>query len=320
MSDQGYDFVPLPDSVRRVERRSARHDKSVAGTISATATFKLVTEQPLHIGSGFKKVRDERVVRAAISQDGAPVVLGSTFKGLLRSRYEAITRSCVPIREKDGPVSVRSSSFGNVEAQLSPMVRDLDVLRPCSGRGNTCPACALFGRMSLRGRVAVRDLIPKTPIALEIAEVAELYAPNLHHVGKFAPIKRGALLEVRELHGRKFARGRGPETQSREPIEVIPAGSSLAGEMRLVNVTEVELGGIIAALGVLPQSRLKIGGGRGHGFGRARVEDLALSLRTDTAPVPQSWEHYEGAFRSSLDAWLDGLDALVRIHDAASNP
>lgn len=320
MSDEGYEFVPLPDRVRRAPRPDARHDKRVDGAITASLTLRLVTEQPLHVGAGFKTVRDGQIARAAVTSTGTPCVPGSTLKGVLRGRFEAITRSCALFRAKDRPVKVRSSSFPDARARFTRDVTDRDVFQPCSDRNGSCAACALFGRMSLRGRIAVSDFTPIEPITLGVAEIAEMFSPNLHHVGTFTPqSERGeTMLVVSDLHGRKFARGRGPETQARERIEVIPSGSALRGELRLTNVTTGELGGLLAALGVRPVSRLKVGAGKGHGFGLVRVDHFEARARFG-ATVP-SVEACEQAFRASSDAWVEGLEALVTIHDPARRP
>ena len=319
MKDEGYDFVPLPERVRRAARPEARHDRRVAGAITASVDVTLVTEQQVHVGSGFKTMRDQRVVRAAVTSSELACVPGSTLKGVLRSRYEAITRSCALFRASSRPVKVRSTSFEGAKARLSDAVTRYDVFSPCSG-DQICAACSLFGRMSLRGRIAVSDFVPKSVISLEIAEVAEMFTPNLHHLGSFNPTHdRGeTILEIRNLHGRKFARGRGPETQGRERIEVIPVGIGLHGAVRLVNVTPAELGGFLAALGVQPTSRLKVGGGKGHGFGRVRASLHAIQIRPGSTALSADMASYEGTFRSDPDAWVTGLDALVRIHEERS--
>lgn len=320
MSDEGYEFIPLPDRVRRAPRPEARHDKRVDGSITADISLRLVTEQPLHVGSGFKTLRDGQVARAAVTSAGAPCVPGSTLKGVLRSRFEAITRSCALFRENDRAVKVRSSSYPGAKARFTRTVAGQDAFQPCGERDGTCAACALFGRMSLRGRVAVSDFTSSEPVKLELAEIAEMFSPNLHHVGAFTPQdERGeTMLVVSKLHGRKFARGRGPEAQGRERIEVIPAGASLQGDLRLTNVTPAELGGLLAALGVRPESRLKVGAGKGHGFGRVRAADLSIRVRFGAAASDVT--AYEQAFRACPDAWLEGLDALVKIHAEARHP
>jgi CRISPR/Cas system CSM-associated protein Csm3 (group 7 of RAMP superfamily) len=321
MSDEGYEFTPLAPTVRRTARGRAQHDHVVPSTITATLTFQLVAEQQIHVGSGFKSLCDGQIARAAMTSAGVACIPGSTLKGVLRSRFEAITKSCALFPAKGRTVKIRSSSYPHAKARFDEEITHRDAFKVCR-ENDTCPACALFGRMSLRSRVSVSDFVTATEVSFEIAEVAEMFSPNLHHVGKFEERSDNGqqVLVVTNLHGRKFARGRGPEMPSRERIEVIPSGTVLNGTVRLVNVEESEFGGLLAALGVSPSSRLKVGGGKGHGFGRARIERLVVTPRPASRVVATPLDVYTEKFLSSDDAWQPGLNALMNIHAAERKP
>lgn len=328
MNDEGYEFTPLPPTVRRVARDEARHDRAVPGAITATIDLRLVAEQPIHIGSGFKTLCDGAIVRAAMTSGGIPCVPGSSLKGVIRARFEAITKSCALFRAKDRATKIRSSSYPGARARLDENVVRGPHFQTCGDRG-ICPACALFGfasdsrgRVSLRSRVAVSDFVVDGDVRFAVAEVAEMFSPNLHHVGSFVErSERGdQVLVVTRLHGRKFARGRGPEMPSRERIEVIPRGASLSGQIRVSNVGAAEYGGLLAALGVAPLSRVKIGGGKGHRFGRVRIELAKVTPRPASVAVESAPDTYTQRFLASDDAWRAGLDALVHIHAAEREP
>lgn len=321
MKDEGYAFVPLPPEVRRVPRAEAVHHQRTAGTITARVSLAVVTEQPVHVGSGFKALAGGQVVREMVRSGERLCVPGASLKGVLRSRFEAVTKSCGLLRVKDRPVGVRSTSFPGAKARFDEAVVRAPVNRPCSER-ETCPACGLFGRMSLRSRVAVGDLLPPDGTTASVEEVPEMFSPNLHHVGPFTPQRgdRGDLLVVHGLHGRKFGRGHGPEGVGRERVLAIPAGVTLTGELRVTNVTEAEFGGLLAAAGVLPESRLKLGAAKGHGLGRVRVERFAVAQHPGGAPLDGAFARYRAAFEASPDAWAKGLDALVAIHAAEAKP
>ncbi|MCA9718276.1 MAG: hypothetical protein KC468_26625, partial [Myxococcales bacterium] len=51
-------------------------------------------DQPVHIGAGRKVVVNGGLVRATVRSRSTAVVPGSSWKGAVRARYEAITRSC----------------------------------------------------------------------------------------------------------------------------------------------------------------------------------------------------------------------------------
>lgn len=312
MTDLGYKFVQLPEKVNRAVRPEATHNRCIATAITAAMEITLVNEQPLHVGSGFKMLREDRIVRAAVTSGGIPCIPGSTVKGVLRSRYEAITKSCALFKVDKKFVKIRSKTFKDTKARFSEDVRKHNVFGACKPKA-LCAACALFGCMSLRGRVTISDFMPNQSTPLDIAEVAEMFSPNLHHLGPFHQTEDGSL-EVDGLYGRKFACGHGPEAEAKQWIEVIPANSCLTGTLRVVNVTKAELGGLLAALGVRPKSYMRLGAGKSHGFGRVRVD------RCDMVAHPADNKHsfdesaYEEAFRETSDAWLTGLDELVRIH------
>ena len=320
----GYEFVPLPARVRRARRPEAVHDRRVPGTLSAVVSLTFVTEQQVHVGAGSKELVDDVVVRQGILIHGRPGVPGASMKGVLRARYEAITRSCVPLKPPRGSVRVRSSS-GIQSARLDDRLLDGDVFRAKeeAADGDLCPACALFGRMSLRSRVTLTDFAIERKAPFEVAEIPEQFSPNLHHVGRVTVRAsregehgRGDLFEVHELHGRKFAVGRGPvaEKARRQKIEVIPKGHALQGTMRVHNALPWELGGLLVALGWKRESALKIGGGKAHGFGRIRLQHLVAHLR-DHADRPVGLdETWLTAFERSEDCHTEGMARLLEIH------
>lgn len=319
VTDPGYGFVPLPPSVRRIERKEARWDRGVPSTLAGRIDIKLVAEQHVHIGSGGKRGEQDVVVLAGACVRGGPGIPGSSLKGVLRARYEAITHSCAgpaPKARHDGTYKIRSST-GIQTARLDATALSAAVLETRCTERRACPACALFGRMSLRSRITVTDLACAGGVEIEVAPIPERFGPNLHHVGS-ATIEREhdrELFEVHDLHGRKFGLGRGPATENRLRVEAIPAGTVLTGQIRLFNVTPAELGGLLAALGCLPASTLKLGGGKAHGFGRMHCKaHCTLARRGDPVLDPPAWRQQ---FVDSPDRWPAGEDQLVALHHGA---
>lgn len=313
--NDGYEFVGLPERVRRVRREAAVHDRRIVGALSGVLDVTFCTEQPVHVGSGFKVLRENDVVRGGARVRGAPGVPGSSLKGVIRSRYEAITSSCASQPPKAG--SVRSSSYPDVHrVTYNGNVRNMDVFRTCEG-DLLCAACSLFGRMSQRSRVAVTDFTAGGAFVLE--SMAEQFGPNGHHLGDFKVIDgdRGKSFEVSNLKGRKFAVGLGPvpERARWQLVETIPRGTLLRGSLRVFNLLPEELGGIITALGKLPTSALKIGAGKGYDFGRIVLREIVFRLhdhmRSTIVSDEPTWRR---AFEDCPDRLKAGEDELVRIH------
>lgn len=311
MTDPGYAFVPLALEVRRIARAEARWDRCTPGTLAGRIDVALVAEQPLHVGGGSKQARPPHVVLRAARIRGRPGIPGSSLKGVLRARYEAITRSCAPLSPGFTPIRVRSSSTDIRRARLTPSLRPAALASGCTERC-ACPACALFGRMSLRSRITVTDLVCTGATDFAIAAMPERFGPNLHHVGPARIDASGTAFEVLGFHGRKFHRGRGPASEARQHVETIPAGAEIVGQIRLFNATPAEVGGLLAALGCDPVSALKLGGGKAHGFGRARCRARCALVAHGPAPLdPAQWR---AAFLASLDRWDDGEARLLALH------
>lgn len=312
MTDPGYDFVPLPPSVRRIARDEARWDRRVPGTLAGYIDLILTTEQPVHLGSGSKHAPKHVVVQRAARVRGRPGIPGSSLKGVLRARYEAITYSCAiaaPTTRRN--YNIRSST-GLKKARLLPSALGPVVLETSCTPKHACPACALFGCMSLRSRITVTDLVCASGVEFESARIPERFGPNLHHVGPARRDPSGTVFEVHRLLGRKFGLGRGPATDNYQRVEAIPARAVLTGQIRLFNVTQAELGGLLAALGCDPAGALKLGGGKAHGFGRVYAK-AQCHLSGDTATVlsPSVWRQ---GFTTSPDRWPDGENRLVALH------
>lgn len=321
MNDEGYQFAPLPDRVRRAVRPQAVHDRRVEGALSGTIQVVLRAQQPVHVGSGFKELRDDgSVVRRAAEVRGRPGIPGSSLKGVLRSRYEAITRSCAGPAPKGG--KVKSRSHDDVKrASFTRKVSEMDVFRPCED-SHSCAACALFGRMSLRSRITVTDFAAEEGTEFAINKMPAQFSPRAHHLGNFDIVDtdRGKVFQVSSLKGRKFAAGQGPvaDNAQLQRVEVIPFGTLLRGELRILNVLPEELGGLLSALGVSPSSALKLGAGKGLAFGRMVVDELGFRLQDHMRVEINASETvliaWRDAFLAGHDYWKSGEETLIRIH------
>lgn len=318
----GYAFIPLSGHVDRRPRPHARHDKHVDDTLSGTLLLTWVAEQPIHIGSGFKSL-ERGVVRQAVRLGDVLCIPGSTLKGALRARYSAITCSCAAA-PRHSEMSIRSSTYGSRgvrRARILPSALRHDAFGRCTLAG-ACPTCALFGQLALRSRLVVTDALPDN-LSRASARIPPQFGPNLHHVGHFDLNTERKTLDLDGLHGRKFAVGRDErppppgcrptDSLPKQDIEVIREGSRLSSEVRFLNLTPPELGGLIAALGFAPRSRLKIGGGKSQGLGRLRLEALDPWFRHPRTQPPEL-AAFEAIFRRDPSCDQSNLDRLAQLH------
>lgn len=315
----GYGFTPLPPKPRVVERPQARFDRRVPGMVFGRLELSYKLDQPVHIGAGRKLVVNGGVVRATVRSRNTAVVPGSSWKGAVRARFEAITYSCAqqpPRRQK----KIVSQTFPGYSAELDRNTQRHAVFKQCRTRAgvtapSVCPACALFGLMNRRARVTFADLVADQATVLE--SIAQQYSPRLHHVGEIRVDRRNQRLTVHSLHGRKFHGHRGPEPVGKlMQIEVIPAGASISGSVRLHNVDPAELGGLLVALGFSSApSFVKIGAGKNLGFGRVRPTRIGGELKIGRdGELEAIIERSEAAFYKSADRWEDGEEKLREIH------
>lgn len=245
------------------------------------------------------------VVKGMARVDGRPVIPATSLKGALRSNYEAITHSCLGVvrtraTEKYSRNPRRSELPQSLIDQLPPDLqhraedakwplritveldsRDLSPWQPCrlsKGEDPTaglCPACALFGTEGLQGRAWFDDAEITGPLRRgEPLRIASLYGPRLHRAGDLRVVtgRRGPAVRVHRLKGRKaYYRVRLGEVPAKGnvPLDCLPQGTRLHTRLYFRNLTGAELGGIVAALGIVPQREFafRVGGGKPLGLG-----------------------------------------------------
>jgi len=321
---EGYRFVPLPEAVNREVRPQARFDQRTPGCARLILELEYRVVQPIHVGTGSWILDGHKPAREAARSGKRPVIPGSSMKGVLRARYEAITNSCClgrpPRDRKLEKNKLPSLTYPEYLVRFDPSIAKHDVFTPCRARSGelcpVCPACALFGTRSLRGRVSMHDLLAPEGTKLTTDKLPERFSPRPHHLGKFKVDKDREELEVTKLRGRKFHNGAlGAGTSSKgEVVEVIPAGTQLTGKIVCSNITKAELGGLLSALGFVPASKLRVGAGKAYSFGQldpVRVGIVAGSLKDD---LPAGFvDRARPEFEASADRHDLGERWLVQI-------
>lgn len=117
---------------------------------------------------------------------------------------------------------------------------------------------------------------------------------------------------------RKFHGGQGAAVSATYDTECLPVGANLSGELRFMNITPGELGGLFTALGLLDLHILKVGAGKNLGFGRIQALPRAAGLHVRENQEPRApttaGRDFQDAFRQSPDRWEQGEAALMRLH------
>ncbi len=313
----GYDFTPLPSKVERRDRGVTLAER-LPGRIFGRIDLVVRALEPIHVGSGFKRLDEDHAVRGTARSAGTAIVPGSTLKGSLRARFEAMTKSCAlwaPKRQR----RITSRTYSGFDAELSHDAETEAVFRTCDAR-EQCAACSLFGyqsgRSGQRSRVGVGD-VAFEDARVELLRMPEQYSPRLHHLGHFEV--RGHTLVVTQLFGRKFTSGRSQaEVHQEQGVEAIPAQAEGTSTLRLFNVEPAELGGILTALGVGAGRWLHLGAGKSHGFGRTQIERVTYALvDRDRVRIEPDVDGWYRAFVESADYHASGAARLTALHGGA---
>jgi CRISPR/Cas system CSM-associated protein Csm3 (group 7 of RAMP superfamily) len=260
-----YAFVPFS---RQIKRRSVPgHERlDMAGHHSGRLAYSLETLTPVFVGTGGYALGEEagfpqeKVVRPFYRVAGVPAIPGSSLKGVARSIAEAVSSSCVTVT-RVGPHKLpkgveRAHSRGN----------------ECTAT-HACPACSIFGRMSQLGKAHFGDAQLVSGGKTQLFRLSPLFAPQAF---REPPVY---VDEAGKFKGRKFYyHSRSSEDPRQPPVEVVPPGRMLQGQVDFENLTRAELGLLFFALGMDGSIALKLGGGKPLGLGSLRVVAAELTL------------------------------------------
>nr|8D9H_B Chain B, RAMP superfamily protein [Candidatus Scalindua brodae] len=211
--------------------------------------------------------------------NGELMIPGSELRGMLRTHFEALTKSCFAIFGEDSTLSWASKTLGG----------KLDkALHPCTGLSDgLCPGCHLFGTTDYKGRVKfgfakyengpewliTRGNNPERSLTLGVLESPrpafsipddESEIPGrkfyLHHNGW--RIIRQKQLEIRET----------VQPERNVTTEVMDKGNVFSFDVRFENLREWELGLLLQSLDPGKNIAHKLGKGKPYGFGSVKIK------------------------------------------------
>jgi hypothetical protein len=264
--EKPYDFVPFPKE-RPYREKGVGQDKLDARLLSGTLELTLHTLTPVHVGSGYSDfikagdreylaaLQASKPVREAEAVRRRYLIPGSSLKGAVRSIVEAITRSCIRVTQGRHRPYIPQGYGG------------------CMSVNDLCIACRLFGAQDYQGHVSFEDAVaPRGSLVL-------LGTPLL-----WTPARGGRGLPPRYLQGNQ-ARGRKFYAHARpasgaDPRACIKSGAELPLRIHFLNLSEVELGILLTALGLHPSHPfpIKLGGGKPVGLGSVQVIPQRINL------------------------------------------
>lgn len=298
-----YDFVSLPSQATL--HPGTGHDRLPSNRLSGSLRLVYALETPLHIGSGVFATAGEcglgeaapaTPVRGIVRSSGQPVVPGSSWKGAIRTRFEAITRSRLALvdagcKEPASKVPAALKDAKDPRRQLPVRITDprvtgtLAPLRSVNGLHEMSPAEALFGGLGYRGRIHPNDGVLDGPPAAVPLRVPPQESPMMHRLGIPGSVDRqGGTIFLGKVEGRKFYYdGRllesGQPGDRYELIDHVPAGSTLTLDVGLTSVDRAELGALLIAAGMGEDVGIvRLGGFKNAGLGKVRLVEATSRL------------------------------------------
>lgn len=279
-------FIPLvAKPVARTSIKGLTHERFQDQLLNGYLDFTLANHGYLLVATG----RDaegyplpRNAPKTFQTRDGRPVIPGSTLKGCFRALFEAATHSCLRVmsREYRGGGSVLSRPD-----QYEPLKTDKSLLA-CRDLARLCPACRIFGTLCepdpWQGRVRMGDAV--------LLDEKPRFAANLAMPKQEAPRPKARPGSTRftdyypkgRMAGRKFYRrslqpGRVAQLQKGGGYGPAPASPLLSGHrfrfrLDYRNLTEAELGALLAVLLLPGQCRHALGSAKNHGWGSCRLE------------------------------------------------
>ncbi len=260
-----YNFVPLKNEPDRTEwtkdpikrHKIHMHHRLSKDTYSGHLILRFHTITPVFIPSYSQGdvcgTKDEpRTFKRFHRRGEAPIIPGTSIRGMIRSVFEALTNSCMVLfAETYGSNCYQASNYKRGE---------------CNSQNGLCLACSVFGTilgddLPFQGKVRFSDAIgKKTDLESREWILRELSAPKPEHRIPFYAVDGSS--PGSGPRGRKFYFHHNPKKVSnknyitqvehnkrnRKILEHLKAGSSLSSAMDFQGLTEEELGALVYAL------------------------------------------------------------------------
>jgi len=287
-----YAFVSFPKERPNLQRPVGHH-KYESSRLHGTLYLTLKVQTSLHVSTGAvvlgndigKKISLIKTMVQGVDQKLS--IQGSSLKGCIRSVYEAITNSTLPI--------ITSKYKSNIPPERLP----------CRKKEELCPASRVFGALDWQGLLDFNDAECEK-VDFSIGFMPSLYRPR--------PEPGSAYFINDKVAGRKFYYNttKSIEKGQNDGISVQQAGKeySFKTELHFKNLLPEELGTLLVVLGQdkkYPMA-LKVGGGKPIGMG-------TMTVNVDKINQPQDLKRRYSAYQLNEADELTGEKLARFIQD-----
>lgn len=282
-----YNFISLPqsepDRLNIQGNQEFGHDKYQLTNqrFSGKLFLNLTVVSPVSVNSGItvmgtdlaqqtlndvskRYVAKLSLIQSSVQQNQRLIIPGSSLKGVVRSIYEAITRSCLC------KTNAKKEEIPNNYSE-------------CNDTSKLCPACVVFGAMSWLGLVHFHDAKydpENDKPGFDTGLIPALFPPkpqakNAETQEKIYYYKNN------KIRGRKFYPHSYQEDEEVKPtlrIQQAELGKRFTTYVNYANLTKMQLGTLLIALGQDSENRLglKIGSGKAVGMGTMKIDVVKI--------------------------------------------
>ena len=203
------------------------------------------------------------LIQSSVQQNQRLIIPGSSLKGVVRSIYEAITRSCLC------KTNAKKEEIPNNYSE-------------CKDISKLCPACVIFGAMSWLGLVHFHDAKydpDNDKPGFDTGLIPALFSPKPNAINK--ETREKIYYNHNKIRGRKFYPHSYQEDEEVERIVRIQQaelGKRFTTYVNYNNLTKMQLGTLLIALGQDSENRLglKIGSGKAVGMGTMKIDVVKI--------------------------------------------
>ncbi|OUL18673.1 CRISPR-associated protein [Nostoc sp. T09] len=284
ISPKPYKLVSLPSQPPN-RQRPAGQDRFRQDRLSGKMSLRLTVQTNTVVASGAIALgidvlglnkNSPNLIKTAVRRDRRLIIPGSSFKGVVRSAYEAITQSCL----------CKVTSQAKKQNWIPDNYQECQINQ---SNNKVCPACQVFGAMNWQGLIRFTDAICETT-KFRVKFIPSLYQPQpepFNQITKQKQLNSEYFSNYGKVRGRKFyyhalqaidSGNRGIETQQ--------AGIqyTFTTDLYFMNLSSAEIGTLLIVLGQDTPKHpiaLKVGSGKPIGMGTMTVEVTAIEQPTN---------------------------------------
>lgn len=271
---------------------------------------------------------DHQELKMMRGRDDAPLIPGSSLKGVLRSVAEAISGSCLTLPVPRTGQKIEYRDRPPVTYQIPRRFEH------CGDGKYLCPACRLFGTLSsdslFLGKVGMSDARAIGEVEMRGLTIEALMEPKPRHRVWYADSPQHEVMRGRKFY---YHHPLGPRTTTQKTrynktIEAVRPGSVFEFTVDYTNLTGTELSLLIFSLLLEPTMLHKIGMGKPVGLGsvkmeirgwkqidrKIRYEQLGSGVKKlENEALVNEINHWRELYYQTFEAWEGSLADLRRI-------